>query len=182
MPAKAKPITIRGVTYRSIREAASAIGVRPVTIYNADANGTLETCGLGAMPMPVTIRVVRYESVAEAAAAIKVTTSTIYRAIDSGTLDRCGLGMGNRVRRSPKAGHKPKPLTVGGRRFPSISALAKFIGRDVSCVRRALSNNANTRARVLRQAMAAIVKEELALAAARVPEKPRNEKSAPRAA
>lgn len=44
---KACPVTIRGVWYESITEAAKSIGVSPGTVWRALENGTLDNCGLG---------------------------------------------------------------------------------------------------------------------------------------
>ena len=45
--ARERPVTIRGVTYRSRTEAAKALGVAVSTISNALKRGTVENVGLG---------------------------------------------------------------------------------------------------------------------------------------
>ncbi len=91
--------------------------------------------------MRVRIRGTIYESVDEAAAALGVSKKTVYWAINHGNPDMLGLGRP----RPPRSGNanldNSKPVTVAGKYFPSISALARFLGRDISVVRKALNTN-----------------------------------------
>lgn len=77
--------------------------------------------------MRVNVRGVIYESVRECAAALGVKPAAVYKAMQRGTLDNLG--------QPPNA---PKPITIGGVSFPSIAALARYIGKDTSHTRRAL--------------------------------------------
>ena len=87
--------------------------------------------------MRVNIRGTIYESVTAAAKATGRSVKTVYAAIDRGCADKIGTG-------TPKA-YKPhpardgKPQCVAGVWFPSISALARFIGKDKSHTRVALN-------------------------------------------
>lgn len=63
-------LSIRGVEYPSIAEAARQLGVAYSTVSNALDNGTLDTVGLGRnhdRKKPITVNGVLYESIAEAA-------------------------------------------------------------------------------------------------------------------
>ena len=86
--------------------------------------------------MRVDIRGTIYESVTAAAKATGRSVKTIYAAIDMGREDKIGTG-------TPKA-YKPhpardgKPQCVAGVWFPSISAVARFIGKDITHTRNAL--------------------------------------------
>lgn len=90
-------ITIRGVSYPSVKAAARAFGVSPGWLYKMQASGRLDQIGelsRGArMPYtcPVTIRGTAYASVSQAAAALGVTISAVSHAARRGTLDNVGL-------------------------------------------------------------------------------------------
>ncbi len=89
--------------------------------------------------MRVNIRGTIYESVHEAAKAINRSTKTVYRAINQGRTDQLGTGKVSPYKPSPKQGRGTSvPLKIAGVYFPSIAALARFIGKDKSHTRVAL--------------------------------------------
>lgn len=75
--------------------------------------------------MPITIRGITYKNAREAAAAVGVKRSTIYSAIYRNTLDTVGLGTGARTK---WAGGTPKPISFGGKHFPSLRAMSLYLG------------------------------------------------------
>lgn len=77
--------------------------------------------------MRVDVRGTVYESVRECATALGIRPAAVYKALQRGTLDNLG--------HPPNA---PKPITIGDVCFPSIAALARYIGKDTSHTRRAL--------------------------------------------
>ena len=101
----AKPITIRGVEYRSMRAAALALGVSQSVVHRHARRGTLDQVGMvrkldpkpgsGRKPVPVLCRGVTYRSIGEAAAAIGVSYGKLYRAIEEGWIDDCRPGRRN---------------------------------------------------------------------------------------
>ena len=99
--------------------------------------------------MRVDIRGTIYESVPEAAKAVNRSTTTVYRAIELGRTDQLGLG---RVHKYKRTGNPcvatSKPQCVAGVWFPSISALARFIGKDTSHTRVALNKGGRAYANI----------------------------------
>lgn len=90
--------------------------------------------------MRVDIRGTIYESVPEAAKAVNRSPQTVYRAIDRGRTDQLGLGPVHKYKRTGnQCVGTSKPQCVSGVWFPSISALARFIGKDKSHTRVALN-------------------------------------------
>lgn len=90
--------------------------------------------------MRVDVRGTIYESVAEAAKAVNRSPQTVYRAIDRGRTDQLGLGPVHKYKRTGnQCVGTSKPQCVSGVWFPSISALARFIGKDKSHTRVALN-------------------------------------------
>lgn len=87
--------------------------------------------------MRVNIRGTIYESVAECAVAIGRSPKTVYSAIANGTTATLGLGTVRFHKHRQPCGAKPH--CVAGMWFPSISALAKYIGKDISHTRVALN-------------------------------------------
>ena len=81
----AKPVTIRGVEYRSSLDAAKAIGVSVQTVRQAVSSGTLDNVGLGPRKLgdaptygrATNIANVLYPSRTAAAKALGVTISEI---------------------------------------------------------------------------------------------------------
>lgn len=70
------PVTIRGTTYKSQREAAEALGVSQTTIHFAMLRGTLDKVGLGGhktRSKPVMVDGVRYPSISAAARSLGIT-------------------------------------------------------------------------------------------------------------
>ena len=86
--------------------------------------------------MRVDVRGTIYESVAECAAAVGRSPKTVYAAAANGTTDK--LGTGRPVPYKPRPAPKGRVVCVADVWFPSISALARFIGKDVSHTRVAL--------------------------------------------
>lgn len=87
--------------------------------------------------MRVDIRGTIYESVPAAAKATGRSVKTIYAAIDRGCADKIGTGTPKAYR--PHPARDGKPQCVAGVWFPSISALARYIGKDKSHTRVALN-------------------------------------------
>lgn len=119
-------ITIRGVCYKTIKEAATALSVKPATIYTAREQDRLETVGLGVRVKTVKIRGVEYESAKVAADKLGVTINRIYNARKEGTLDAVGLG------------RQEMPVTIRGQKFKSAKAAAEFFGIKVNNIYNAL--------------------------------------------
>lgn len=86
--------------------------------------------------MRVNIRGTIYESVPAAAKATGRSVKTIYAAIDRGCADKIGTGTPKAYR--PHPARDGKPQCVAGVWFPSISAVARFIGKDITHTRNAL--------------------------------------------
>lgn len=103
--------------------------------------------------MRVRVRGTTYESVKDCAAALGVSPKTVYTAVNYGNPDKIGTGRP----RPPGSGNQnidnSKPVTIAGKHFPSISALARFLGRDISCTRKALNTNGRA-ARAITEAVA----------------------------
>lgn len=86
------PVRVRGVDYKSQKEAAEALGVDPATVATMLARGKPDGIGRGSHSgKPVTIRGVTYDNAIIAASKLGVTPKTIYHAKKRGTLDRVGL-------------------------------------------------------------------------------------------
>lgn len=126
LPRHVGPITIRGVTYRTVKEAAHKLDITPSAIYNARIGGWLEQVGLGRAVMPIKIRGITYRSAKEAAKALGVHKNRVYHALNDGTLDTVGVGTG--CHNSPKNGSS-KPLDLGRVRFSSVAEAARYIGK-----------------------------------------------------
>ena len=89
--------------------------------------------------MRVKVRGVVYETVKECAEALNVSPKTVYSAIGHGNPDKIGTGHPRAYKpRSPRF-DASKPQRVAGVWFPSISALARFIGKDITHTRNALN-------------------------------------------
>lgn len=95
--------------------------------------------------MTVLVRGVLYPSARAAAEALGVTKGTIYSALSRGTIDTVGLGTGS-IPTSHVKTIPPRSVTVAGKRFPSIAALARYIGRDPRNVRKSLLRGEKARA------------------------------------
>jgi hypothetical protein len=67
--------------------------------------------------MLIKIRGVTYPSVKAAAAAHNLTPEAIYSGLNRGDMDTVGTGK-----------NSPKPITLGGVRFPSISVASRALG------------------------------------------------------
>lgn len=81
MPNHPKPITIRGITYRSKADAAKALGITREALRKAVADGRLETVGLNPRGKnhgrEVRYNGKRYPSIAAAARAVGVSYPTM---------------------------------------------------------------------------------------------------------
>jgi hypothetical protein len=89
--------------------------------------------------MRVKIRGLIYESVRAAASANNVSADTVYDAVSRRDPDSVGVGRGKYDRCGmPKGGMPPTSVTIGGKKFPSMAALARYIGREPRNVRTAL--------------------------------------------
>lgn len=83
--------------------------------------------GIRVKGTPVTLDGVTYPSLSAAARERGVNPTTMVRAYHNGTEARCGrvgIGMGT-----------ARPLIYQGRLFPTIAALAAFLGRSPSSVK-----------------------------------------------
>lgn len=109
--------------------------------------------------MRVLIRGVEYPDVHAAAAAHNVTVATVYDAIIRRDPDSIGLGRG-KVKRNPKGGLPPKPITVAGQKFPSLAALARYIGRPPREVRTSLKRGELAQRRIVLAVMKRIAQQE----------------------
>jgi hypothetical protein len=168
-------ITIRGVDYASVKEAAKAMKVSGSTIYFARANGTLETVGLGlGNTMPVKIRGKTYPSVKAAAKALKVASCTLSIAISRNRLDTVGIGPGRGKR--PSGGKtKSNPITILGVIYPSLFAASAAMGRCRGWVQMVIARHGLERAMPRLEARAKQVKQEAMIRA--MAETARNEQA-----
>lgn len=88
--------------------------------------------------MRVKVRGVIYESAKECAAALGVSPKTVYWAINYGDPDKLGMGHPRAYKpRSPRF-DASKPQRVADIWFPSISAVARYIGKDITHTRNAI--------------------------------------------
>lgn len=110
--------------------------------------------------MMIEIRGKVYPDAKAAAKAKKVAVSTVYDAVIRRNPDTIGLGRGARPKASRKGGKPPKPITVAGRRFASIAALARAIGREPRYVRASLKAGEIARNRIALAVMGLIAAEE----------------------
>jgi len=90
MTKRNQPITIRGVTYATRKDAAKVLGIHPATLNQAIKRGTQDKCGLG-VNKPVKIRGIMYESREAAGRAFGTSGSNITRREVFGTLHRAGM-------------------------------------------------------------------------------------------
>lgn len=182
MGVKPSPVTIQGVTYPSARAAAAALGVSPKTIYGAIYRGREGRIGVGVgAPMPVTIRGVAYPSARHAAEALGVTVHAVYSGLCKGYIDRVGLGT-DYASRKVKGG-RPRAVIVAGRSFQTIAELARFLGRDPSCVRVSLRSGPEAQGRIVRAVMAETARiEQRQIKLAEMWDQPGHQRSGKRAA
>lgn len=126
-----KPVTIRGIEYPSISDAARALKVSRKAVQRAMATDRLDRVGLKDRPnlncMPVKVRGIVYPSQKDAALALGVSGNAVSQALKRGTIDKLGLKRGD-----PKCGWPAVPVKVGKIEFPSKAALSRFIGIDRS--------------------------------------------------
>ena len=88
--------------------------------------------------MRVKVRGTLYDSVRECAAALGISPKTVYWAINYGDPDKLGTGRSRPTKpRSPRF-DASKPQRVADIWFPSISAVARFIGKDITHTRNAI--------------------------------------------
>lgn len=107
--------------------------------------------------MRIKIRDTVYETVHEAAKAFGVKPTAIYVAASRGKLDRIGLPAKGRVLFAP--GTKPgNAVTICGKHFPSITAMALFLGRSPSNTLKLWKNG--KREKLVLEVFAKLVKEE----------------------
>ena len=83
-------VTIRGVTYPSVPEAAKALGVTRHAVYNARVEGRLDTVGLGRPggrpPKPVTYGGLTWPSISAMCRDLDICRSAAIRDIKNGSL------------------------------------------------------------------------------------------------
>lgn len=92
-----RPVTIRGVHYKSHVEASRALGVTASAVNKAVERGCPDNVGLGRDITPIRIRGVDYPSIGTAARSLGLSPKTVSRALNKGTLETCGMGKGYRV-------------------------------------------------------------------------------------
>lgn len=95
MPPKPKPVMIRGVAYKSCKEAAQELSISPKTIHKAIRQGNLDTVGLGRMARPwgpaakpIRIQGVEYPSRKIAAEVLGLSQTALASRISRGTLHK----------------------------------------------------------------------------------------------
>ena len=115
---KYRDLTIRGVTYPTVRAASEALGVGPKAIRMAMSRGTLEVVGLP-RARPVTVQGEVFESAAAAGRAYGVCAATVRMAIKHGTEHRLGTGA---------VGWEPNPVRIRGVVYGSASEAAQALG------------------------------------------------------
>ena len=108
--------------------------------------------------MTVQIRGKIYPNAAAAAKALKVAESTVFCAIMRGNPDRIGLGPDYKARKSK--GGTPREITVAGRKFVSIAALARTIGRPPKAVRNSLNAGEDAKQNIIAAVMKLIAQQE----------------------
>lgn len=149
---KYRDITVRGVTYPTVQDAARALGVTPNTVYAAMHNGTLDDCGLGKVhpkPMPVRIRGRVYDTARDAARELGVPRQSIYAALRRGTVDNVGFGVA-----PDHAPIPPRVFKIGGMSWPSRRAASLALGFERNYISRAYSRNSTyQKQRILAAAM-----------------------------
>ncbi len=115
-----KPVTIRGVTYPSRREAGRALGISHQAITKAEKKGTLDTVGFNLSPLskPVTVRGKKFPSISAAARHFGCKNLTIRRWI--GDL--------------PSSGPRAIPCRVGEKEYTSLKDAANDLGIPVNYI------------------------------------------------
>lgn len=108
--------------------------------------------------MPVVVRGKVYPNAAVAAKALKVAESSVFCAIMRGNVDRLGLGIDYKKRVTK--GGKCREITIAGKKFESMAALAKAIGRPAKSVRFSLNAGPAARANIARAVMKLIADQE----------------------
>ena len=128
-----KKVTIRGVTYPSIKAAAEAYGVRYGTVWMRVRSSGLSLVG-GYHRGPYVVRGVTYATFKEAAAAhgINVTTARHRFSVAGMPIDYAFT-----LRPSPR---ERQPVTVQGVSYPSIRAACRVFGRCYSTAARRIEN------------------------------------------
>lgn len=128
---KGRPVTILGVQYSTIQEAAAALGLHKTTLARRLRDGWPTEEAIGQKPhkrmMPG--KVLRYRgktfpSIKSLAELIGVRPSTLRVRMAKGRSVEEAV---NFEKRHPK--HRSKPITFAGRRFESGKALAEFHGQ-----------------------------------------------------
>lgn len=130
-----RDIAINGIVYADANAAAEALGVTPQTVRKAIQKDTTHRIGsriVGAEPMPVWIRGQDFTSAKDAAAHFGVTTGAVYRAINEGRAERFLLPR--------RGGARSKPVTVAGRKFPSMAEASRALGFSQTYISRVLRN------------------------------------------
>lgn len=108
--------------------------------------------------MTVVVRGKVYPNATAAAKALKVAESSVFCAIMRGNVDRLGLGIDYKKRVTK--GGKCRPVTIAGKQFESMAALAKAIGRPAKSVRFSLNAGPAARANIVHAVMKLIAEKE----------------------
>lgn len=135
-----KKVTIRGVTYPSIKAAAEAYGVRYGTVWMRvrSAGLTLEDairCKVGGYHRgPYVVRGVTYATFKEAAAAHGINVNTARHRFSVAGMP---IDYAFTLRPAPR---ERQPVTVQGVSYPSIRAACRAFGRSYSTAARRIEN------------------------------------------
>jgi len=116
---------------------------------------------MGSLSMPIEIRGRRYKSAAAAARALNLSPSTISSHLNRGTLENAGMGRGFGASHKTSNGLR-KQIVMGGRIFPSYSALSRFMGMSDGYVAEAMRRKQYDR--IIKAFMRAVEKERAAAA------------------
>lgn len=139
---RARSITILGVEYPSIKEAAIALGLHQTTLGRRLRDGWQVEEAIGRKPHKRTMpgkalryRGKAYPSIKALAESIGVRPTTFALRLAKGRSVKAAVEF---QKRPPK--HQAEPITFKGRRFPSKKALAEHYGTDWSIVGKRVKN------------------------------------------
>ena len=136
MPTK-KSVTIRGIEYASVSDAALALGVTKATVSLAIKHNRLDSVGKGLghgnanRSKPVKVRGIVYRSINDAAQKLGVTKAVVQQAVRRGTEDNIGVG-----RR--EYGNAAMPIRIRGVEYPSQTIAAQVLGVTTTAISMAI--------------------------------------------
>lgn len=126
---KRKPITVSGVTYSSVADAARTLGLKERLVH-----GRIKALGwsveqaleLAPRPRAILVQGTVFESHRALEAAFGVCSSTLRKRLKKGLCAEAALGL-------PGFGYEPpgpRRVSVGGCEFPSVAAASRAYGVD----------------------------------------------------